>query len=135
MDIRITVPAATADEIARGLAAAQAVFDKAGITAERAADARFALEGWDDAGFPDESYPDDEDFDFLHVWDEADEAAAAACCREWPEEKRPQSADLELVDPQAGARRKKMMAASEAFARGLTPVQFEKEWKMRRLRA
>ncbi|MCV3243472.1 hypothetical protein [Mesorhizobium sp. ZC-5] len=136
MDIRITVPGASAAEIARGLAAARAVFDKAGISAERAAEARFAVEGWDDAGFPDdETYPDDEDFEFLHVWDEADEAAAAACCRDWPEEKRSQSADLELVDPEADARREKIMAASEAFARGLTPSQFEKEWEMRKLRA
>lgn len=101
MDIRINVPGATADEIARGLAAAQAVFDKVCITAERAADARFAVEGWDNAGFPDdENYPGDRDFDFLHIWNEADEAAAAASCREWPEGKRLRSADLELVDPE-----------------------------------
>jgi hypothetical protein len=131
MDIRINVAGATIEEIARGLAAAQAVFNKAGITAERAADARFVVEGWDDAGFPDDSYPDDEDFEFLHVWDDADRAAAAACCSEWPEDKRPETAGLELFDEETDARRAKLLAADEAYRRGLTPEQFEKEWNTR----
>ena len=132
MEIRISVPGASSEEIERGLAAARAVFEEAGISAERAAEASFAIEGWDEAGFPDDdSYPDDEDFAFAHVWGEADEAAAAACCQDWPEEKRVRTADLELDDPEADARRAKMMAEMEAYSRGLTPDLFEKEWKMR----
>ncbi len=87
MDMRITIDGATPEELAGGLAAAQAAFDKAGITAERAAEAVFDVEGWDITGFPydDAHYPDDEDFEFLGVWDEADQAAAAAACRDWPD--------------------------------------------------
>lgn len=132
MDIRINVPGASSEEIEQGLAAARAVFEEAGISAERAAEASFAIEGWDEAGFPDDdSYPDDEDFAFAHVWGEADEVAAAACCQDWPEEKRVRTADLELDDPEADARRAKMMVEMEAYSRGLTQDQFEKEWKMR----
>ncbi|WP_149763509.1 hypothetical protein [Neomesorhizobium albiziae] len=115
------------------MAAARAVFDEAGISPMRAAEASFAVEGWDEAGFPDDDrYPDDEDFALVHVWGEADEAAAVACCRDWPEEKQVRTADLELDDPEADARRAKMKAEMEAYARGLTPDQLEKEWKMRR---
>ncbi len=103
----------------------------AGITPERAAEAVFDVEGWDIAGIPDDddSYPDDEDFEFLGVWDEADHAAAAAACRDWPEDKRPKTAGLELFDEETDARRDKLLAASEAYKRGLTPKQFEKEWQ------
>lgn len=129
MDIRIRIPGATPEEIERGLAAAKAVFAKAGITSERAADARFAVEGWDEASFPDdESYPDDDDFELIHVWDEADQAAAKAACYDWPEDKHVKSADLELVDPEADARRGKLFASMSAFQQGKTPEQFEAEW-------
>ncbi len=127
----VRLAGATHEEVARGLAAAQAVFDKAGITAERAAAAIFNVEGWDIAGFPDDdaSYPDDEDFEFLGVWDEADRAAAAAACRDWLDDKRPKSAGLELFEEETDARRDKLQGASEAYKRGVTPEQFEKEWQ------
>jgi hypothetical protein len=105
----------------KGPAAARAVFEKADITPEQAADAVFSVEGWDDAGFPDDDAPSDFDFKHCNVRREADEAAAAAVCERWPESRRIDSADLELVDPESDACREKMMAAVEAFARGLTP--------------
>lgn len=37
--------------------------------------------------------------------------------------KRLRSADLELVEPESEVCRERMIASSEAFARGLTPVQ------------
>ena len=68
MDIRINVEGTSPEEIERGLAAARAVFEEAGVTAERAAEASFAVEGWDEAGFPaDDRYPDEEDFALLRL--------------------------------------------------------------------
>ena len=48
--------------MARGIAAAEAVFEQAGITALQGADDLFALEGWDIKGFLQDDKPtDDED--------------------------------------------------------------------------
>ena len=115
MDIRLNVDGASTKEIERGLAAAWAVFNKAGITPEQAADAVFSVEGWDDAGFPDDDSPSDFDFKYCNVWREADEAAAAAVCRDWPVTRRVLSADLELDDPEADARREHLFAEMEAI--------------------
>ncbi|TYR36425.1 hypothetical protein FY036_00970 [Mesorhizobium microcysteis] len=52
MTITIHIEGAKPDDIDRGLLAAQAVFDEAGITADQAATARFIVEGWDIKGFP-----------------------------------------------------------------------------------
>jgi hypothetical protein len=52
MTITIHVEGAKPEEIIRGLLAAQLVFDKAGITPDKAATARFVVEGWDIEGFP-----------------------------------------------------------------------------------
>ena len=92
--ITIRIEGASADEIQRGLVAAQAVFDRAGVTALQAAEARFAREGWDIGGFAD---PAPGDLDIADLWDEADQAAVAACCAGWPAEKVPKTADLELL--------------------------------------
>ncbi len=59
--------------LTRGLAAASAVFDRYGITPERAADARYNVEGWDISGF--KGRISAEDLDLCGVWDEANEAA------------------------------------------------------------
>lgn len=83
----------------RGLLAAQEVFDKAGVTPDQAAMARFVVEGWDIRGFTGK-LPEDE-LAICTVWDEADQAAVQACCAGWPADKVPGSADLELVrEPQ-----------------------------------
>jgi hypothetical protein len=123
MDIRISVPGATPEEIERGMAAAKAAFAKAGITPEQAADARFAVEGWDIRGFPDDEHPDDDEIQFCSVWDEADQAAAEAVCRDWPATRRVQSADLELDDPEADARRQQLFDDMEAIRAGRVPHQ------------
>jgi hypothetical protein len=95
MTITIHVEGAKPEEIIRGLLAAQLVFDRAGVTPDDAATARFVVEGWDIEGFP-EPAPDAE-LAICHVWDEADQAAVTACCASWRQEKIPASADLELV--------------------------------------
>ena len=92
MYLTMTVEGATPD----GLAAARAVFKRAGVTPERAADARFAVEGWDIRGFDDDISA--EDLAICSVWGEADEAALEACCAGWGERPKPTSAHLELVD-------------------------------------
>lgn len=101
MYITITIAGATPEEIARGLTAAQAVFDRAGVTPLRAAEARFNLEGWDIAGF--DGAISQDDLDLAGLWDEADQAALGACCAGWDEARKPETAQLELVDPRGHA--------------------------------
>jgi len=99
MTITIRVEGAQPEEIMRGLLAAQDVFDKAGVTPDQAAMARFVVEGWDIRGFTGK-VPEDE-LAICTVWDEADQAAVQACCAGWDADKIPSSADLELVrEPQ-----------------------------------
>ncbi|MER9202963.1 hypothetical protein NKH74_27875 [Mesorhizobium sp. M0933] len=99
MTITIRVEEAQPEEIVRGLLAAQEVFDKAGVTADQAATARFVVEAWDIRGFSDK-VPEAE-LAICTVWDEADHAAVLACCAGWDADKVPSLADLELVrEPQ-----------------------------------
>lgn len=51
MMMRRSSSGASPEEIICGLLAAQEVFDKAGVTPEQAATARFVVEGWDFSGF------------------------------------------------------------------------------------
>ena len=57
MDLLLRVKGASTDEIARGTAAAEAVLERGGITAEQAARGAFALEGWDLHGFSEDETP------------------------------------------------------------------------------
>ncbi|MGB3389925.1 MAG: hypothetical protein WBA88_18295 [Pseudaminobacter sp.] len=99
MTITIHVEGARPEDIVRGLLAAQDVFDRAGVTPDQAATARFVVDGWDIRGFP-EPAPEVE-LGICGVWDEADQAAVKACCAGWPADKIPGSAELELVqEPQ-----------------------------------
>jgi hypothetical protein len=99
MTITIRVEGAQPEEIVRGLLAAQEVFDKAGVTPDQAAMARFVVEGWDIRGFT--GKVPEEELAICTVWDEADQAAVQACCSGWDADKVPDSADLELVrEPQ-----------------------------------
>jgi hypothetical protein len=99
MTITIRVEGAQPEEIVRGLLAAQEVFDKAGVTPDHAAMARFVVEGWDIRGFT--GKVPEEELAICTVWDEADQAAVQACCAGWDADKVPESADLELVrEPQ-----------------------------------
>jgi hypothetical protein len=70
---------ATADVIAQGVAAAQRVFDDAGVTPWQAAIAWFNRDGWDIKNFP-EPAPSRETFRHAEVWDDAEAAARDACC-------------------------------------------------------
>ena len=79
----VEVDGATSEEIARGHAAAQRVFDEGGITPLQAAQGWFDRDGWDDAGFHEPS-PSDETLQRTKVWDEADTAALVARCAGWP---------------------------------------------------
>lgn len=97
MTITMRVDGAKPEEIVRGLLAAQDVFDKAGVTPDEAATARFVVEAWDISGFVGKA-PEAE-LAICTVWDEADEAAVAACCAGWDSGKVPDSANLELVTP------------------------------------
>lgn len=95
MTITIHIEGAKLEEIIRGLVAAQEVLDRAGVSAEEAATARFVVEGWDVRGFAGK-VPEAE-LEICHLWDEADDAAVRACCSGWPPERIPGSAHLELV--------------------------------------
>jgi hypothetical protein len=96
MNLKISINDANPDELARGLLAAQTIFDRTGVTPQRAAEARFSVEGWDLSGYDSEVSADD--LDICHLWDEADEAAVRACCADWDEVKKPTTAKLALVD-------------------------------------
>ncbi|ESZ66609.1 hypothetical protein NL532_11555 [Mesorhizobium sp. C120A] len=54
-----------------GIATARAVFISAGVSAETAADGMFAVEGWDDAGFPDVGEPTEAGDIAATVWMDA----------------------------------------------------------------
>lgn len=92
--ITIHIEGAAVDEVERGLLAAQAVFDRAGVTAYQAAEAHFDREGWDLRDFAD---PVPDGLEIAELWDEADTAAVAACCASWPPEKVPSTAELAVV--------------------------------------
>lgn len=89
MELRLNIEGAAPEELARGVAAAEAVFAHAGITALQGAEGLFALEGWDIKGFPEDDQPTEHEDQAASVWMEADEAATAACCAGWPEDKVP----------------------------------------------
>jgi len=80
MELRLDIEGATPEETARGILAAQAVFDETGITAEDAASGMFALEGWDIKGFPEGEEPSEQEQKAADAWLEANRAACDACC-------------------------------------------------------
>ncbi|MER8753042.1 hypothetical protein NKH57_28025 [Mesorhizobium sp. M1050] len=85
MELRLNIDDATPQELARGIAAAEAVFERAGIMALQGAEGLFALEGWDFKGFPEDDKPTEDEDRTATVWMEADKAAVTACCAGWPE--------------------------------------------------
>ena len=93
MNLIIHVDGATAEEFERGVAAAQAVFDSAGVTAHEAATAHFARDGWDLGGREGDG-PSDAVMERAAIWHEANLAAVQACCATWSA--IPESADLEV---------------------------------------
>ena len=93
MSLLIHVDGATAEEFERGIAAAQAVFDAAGVTPHDAATANFARAAWELGGFQGDG-PTDAVMERAALWHEADLAATQACCATWSA--IPESADLEV---------------------------------------
>lgn len=98
MVLRLNIGNATPQQLARGVAAAEAVFARSGITALQGAEGLFALEGWDIKGFPDDDKPTEDENRAAAVWMEADKAAAAACCAGWPEARIPRHQIMELIN-------------------------------------
>jgi hypothetical protein len=94
VDIEITVPGATADEIARGAAVARKVFEDAGVTPLEAAAAAFKQEA--PTTDPD-NYPalSAREIIAAYAWSEAYGRAVATCCDGWAS--IPEGADLGLV--------------------------------------
>lgn len=101
MDILMDARGATPEEKQRGLAAARAVIERSGLTAEEAAEGSFAVEGWDDMGFPPDQEPSEDEYAAADVWWAASNAAIEACCDGWSDEKRRQVCGLQLLhDPE-----------------------------------
>jgi hypothetical protein len=107
--LKIDIEGATEAEIARGLQAAQAVFDRAGVTPWQAAEAASAAEAVAEFGslcFEGESEPactplTAREQKLAALWDKADRTAVGACCIGWADP--PPTAGLELeYDEQVG---------------------------------
>jgi hypothetical protein len=84
LNLTLNVEGASNEELMRGLRAAIALFDKAGVSAVEAAYATFRREGWDVAGFDPSAQPSAAEMKAAALWDNATEAAIAACCAGWP---------------------------------------------------
>jgi hypothetical protein len=97
MDVQISVSGASSTEIARGLAAAEFVFARHGVTAVEVAQAGFAIEGWDIEGFPPDRAPSERIKRIHLLWHKADRAAVDACCQGWDPINVPTTANLELT--------------------------------------
>lgn len=87
MTLRLYIEGANAAELARGLAAAEAVFEGFGISYKDAMGGMLAVELREMKGLPKDAVPS-EDMDIkAGVWYEAERAACEACCAGWPEDK------------------------------------------------
>ncbi|CDX39513.1 conserved hypothetical protein [Mesorhizobium plurifarium] len=97
MNILMNARGATPEEKQRGIDAAREVIERSGLTPEEAAGGSFAVEGWDDMGFPPDQEPSEEEYTAAEVWWAASNAAIKACCEGWPDEKRRQVLGLQLL--------------------------------------
>jgi len=119
LPIKLSVPTATRDEMKRGLAAAMAVFKKAGVHPETAAAGVFELEGFDIRGFKGKLPPGA--WDAAFVWFEAEQAASDAATANWTKDRLPPQIHLEvLFDPEAqlADREKALSMLKEIAAKG-----------------
>lgn len=78
MELFMHVEGASPTDRARGVAAAQAVFDRAKVTPYQCALAVYNRNCWDDRDFVG-ARPSDEEMDHAALWDEAESAGLAAC--------------------------------------------------------
>jgi hypothetical protein len=99
MELRLKVEGASPEDLQRGIDAAWAVFTKHDMDPITAADGMFALEGWDDAGFPDDGDASmtEEEGHAADVWMEAGREAVKACCASWDEPQHAFTDSLEVV--------------------------------------
>jgi hypothetical protein len=106
-DFAIAVEGATEEELRRGIAAAQAVFDAAGVTPLEAATSEFRVEGdtlrrlsYDSEeearsiGGPPEAT--ERQYRIAGIWRQADLAAVEACCAGWTRP-APDPAKIEIL--------------------------------------
>jgi hypothetical protein len=84
LGLTLTVDGASEAELMRGLRAAIAQFDAAGVSPRDAAAAHFKREGWDVTGFDATVAPTAAEMNTAELWDAAREDALAACCAGWP---------------------------------------------------
>lgn len=101
VQLKISIPKATPDELQRGLEEAMAVFRNAGINPQDAATGIYARACYDDQ-YPTGPEVSDAEWAAADAWDDADAAALEAACAGWREAGRhvPETARLELVtDP------------------------------------
>jgi hypothetical protein len=97
--LKLSVPTATPKEVERGLQAALAMFERAGINPNDAASGHFEREGWDARDFQGRIAASD--LTSAQVWDAAEEAARNAACADWPAH-RIKEVHLQIVtDPEA----------------------------------
>ncbi|MER9330552.1 hypothetical protein NKJ26_17120 [Mesorhizobium sp. M0152] len=87
MPLRLVIEKTTFEELARGVAAAEAVFEASGISYEEAANGMLAVALWDMKGFPKDAEPTEDQNAAATVWFKAERAACEACCAGWPAEK------------------------------------------------
>lgn len=87
MPIRLMIENAKPEELARGVAAAEAVFEGSGVSCEDSMSGMLAIELWDMKGFPESYEPSEEKQAAASVWFLAERAACEACCAGWPEDK------------------------------------------------
>lgn len=88
MTLRIEIDGASVEEIARGVAVAEALFEAADVSPLRAAAAAFRQEG-------EIEILTDVECQDAELWRQADRAAARACCEGWATQ--PDTAALEIV--------------------------------------
>lgn len=81
----LDIEGATPEETERGLQAAQAAFEKAGVSAGKAYWAICEVESSDDLGWQNDVPA--EAIKHMHVWEEAERAAIEACCAGWKSDK------------------------------------------------
>ncbi|UCI09525.1 hypothetical protein [Mesorhizobium sp. B1-1-8] len=75
------------EELSRGVAAAEAVFARSGVSIEDAVSAMFAVDLWETDGLPKVKEPTEEQRAAAKVWFDAERAGCEACCAGWPEDK------------------------------------------------
>jgi len=87
MGLRLYIEGATTEELAAGIAAAEAVFERSGVFYKDAMNGMLAVGLWKMKGFPKDDAPSEDMDGKAGVWYEAERAACDACCAGWPQDK------------------------------------------------